>query len=76
MLLHDGPSRFRICPTLHALTLAQDKYFPEDEAEEAPEAQVDQSGAFAFQNNVAAPQGGFMFGGGGAAPGQEDSMAS
>jgi importin subunit alpha-6/7 len=44
----------------------QDKFFPEeDEAQEtgigAP--QVDAAGSFAFQSDLAAPQGGFSFGG-------------
>ncbi|KAK4048889.1 Importin subunit alpha-1 [Microbotryomycetes sp. JL201] len=40
-----------------------DTYFPEDEGEDTGigAAQVDAQGAFAFQSDVAAPQGGFSF---------------
>ncbi|EJT49899.1 Importin alpha subunit [Trichosporon asahii var. asahii CBS 2479] len=42
-----------------------DKFFPEDEDEEEGDAApaVDSTGQYAFQSNVAAPQGGFNFGG-------------
>lgn len=41
-----------------------DTYFPEDEGEETGigGAQVDEQGAFAFQTDLQAPQGGFSFG--------------
>jgi importin subunit alpha-1 len=39
-----------------------DKYFPDDDEAEVEGAQVDETGAFNFQNNVAAPSGGFSFG--------------
>lgn len=41
------------------------EFFPEDEDEEEGEAApaVDSTGQYAFQSNVAAPQGGFNFGG-------------
>ncbi|GAA5913075.1 karyopherin alpha [Sporobolomyces salmoneus] len=41
-----------------------DTYFPEDEGEETGigAAQVDEQGAFAFQTDLQAPQGGFSFG--------------
>ncbi|BEI79768.1 hypothetical protein CcaverHIS002_0102970 [Cutaneotrichosporon cavernicola] len=41
-----------------------DKFFPDEEEEEADGAApaVDSSGQYAFQSNVAAPQGGFNFG--------------
>jgi len=40
-----------------------DTYFPEDEGEETGigGAQVDEQGAFAFQTDLQAPQGGFSF---------------
>lgn len=40
-----------------------DTYFPEDDAEDTGigGAQVDSQGAFAFQTDLAAPQGGFSF---------------
>lgn len=49
-----------------------DKYYPDGDEEDAGIApQVDESGAFAFQSDLAAPQGGFSF----AAPSQNgDSM--
>jgi importin subunit alpha-1 len=51
-----------------------DRYFPEDEdAQDAQTAQVNESGAFAFQSDLAAPQGGFSFA---PAPVNDDSMAS
>jgi len=39
-----------------------DKYFPDDEEAEVDGAQVDESGAFAFQSDLQAPTGGFSFG--------------
>jgi importin subunit alpha-1 len=40
-----------------------DTYFPEEDGEETGigGAQVDEQGAFAFQSDLAAPQGGFSF---------------
>lgn len=40
-----------------------DTYFPEGEAEETgiDGAQVDSEGAFAYQSDLVAPQGGFSF---------------
>ncbi|KAK4053355.1 Importin subunit alpha-1 [Microbotryomycetes sp. JL221] len=45
------------------LMLSLTSYFPEDEGEDTGigAAQVDAQGAFAFQSDVAAPQGGFSF---------------
>jgi hypothetical protein len=44
--------------------LTRTEFFPDDEEEEADGAApaVDASGQYAFQSNVAAPQGGFNFG--------------
>jgi len=41
------------------------QYFPEDDTEDTGigGAQVDERGAFAFQTDLAAPQGGFSFNG-------------
>jgi hypothetical protein len=55
-----------------------DQYFPdEEEAEEtgvgAP--QVDETGSFAFQSNLAGPSGGFSFGAPAAPGAGGDSMA-
>ena len=49
-----------------------DTYFPEDEEPEI-EAQVGEGGQFAFNDQLAAPSGGFSFGAGQPA---DDSMAS
>lgn len=49
-----------------------DTYFPEDEEPEVG-ATVDDGGQFAFNNQLAAPTGGFSFG---AAQPADDSMAS
>lgn len=49
-----------------------DTYFPEDEEPEI-EAQVGEGGQFAFNDQLAAPSGGFSFGDGQSA---DDSMAS
>lgn len=38
-----------------------DTFYPEDEETGIQDAQVDQSGAFTFSSDVAAPQGGFSF---------------
>ncbi|KAH8919675.1 hypothetical protein BT69DRAFT_1337098 [Atractiella rhizophila] len=42
-----------------------DKYFPDDDDQQTgiDAGQADPSGAFAFQSDVAAPSGGFSFGG-------------
>ena len=62
LITSDSPQCFAI----------MDTYFPEDEEPEI-EAQVGEGGQFAFNDQLAAPSGGFSFGG---AQHADDSMAS
>jgi hypothetical protein len=50
-------------PPLLTSMLCRDTYFPEEEGEETGlgDAQVDESGAFALNTGLQAPQGGFQF---------------